>query len=67
MNRLALLALVLAVPSLAACSGAPAAKGTIPPGTPPPEYEPARTYTPEAATATPAPPAAPPSAPTPAP
>jgi hypothetical protein len=70
-KRLAQLSLVLAAPVLAACSGTPAAKGTIPPGTPAPEYEPARGYTPEAATAAPstptAAPTAAPAAPAPAP
>lgn len=58
MNRTSLLVAVALASSLAACSGPAQQKGTIPPGTPPPEYEMPRGYDPSAtppATATPAP------------
>jgi hypothetical protein len=57
LNRPASFALAFLLPALAACSGtAPAAKGVIPPGTPPPDYETPRAYNPAppAASAAPA-------------
>lgn len=72
MKRKLLLPLAFVFPVIACCaSDPPPLRGTIPPGTPPPDYEAPRAYDPASATAAPAAqPAAPtaqPAAPTAAP
>jgi len=65
---LPLLPIAFAFPVIACCASAPPPlKGTIPPGTPPPEYEAPRAYVPTAQPAAPAAPAAPTAAPSAAP
>ncbi|MFO0588245.1 MAG: hypothetical protein U0441_11925 [Polyangiaceae bacterium] len=64
----ALLLFAFVLPLSACCGSAPPPlKGTIPPGTPPPEYEAPRAYDPSTAPPAAAPPAAPTAAPAAAP